>query len=32
MMSMDAIYVHVEERGKHGKIGDNIPLEIDDYL
>jgi len=29
---MDAIYVHVEERGKHGKIGGNIPLEIDDYL
>jgi len=29
---MDAIYVHVEEREKHAKIGGNIPPEIDDYL
>jgi hypothetical protein len=31
-MSTNAIHVHVEEGGKHGKIKDNTPFEIDDYL
>jgi hypothetical protein len=29
---MDAIHVHVEEGGKHGKVEGNIPLKINDYL
>jgi hypothetical protein len=32
MMSMDAIHVHAEEKGQHGKIRGNIPLETNDYL
>ncbi len=31
-MSMDAIHINVEKRGKHGKVRGNIGLEIDDYL
>ncbi len=31
-MSIDAIYVHVEEGGKHGKVKDNVVLETDDCL
>jgi hypothetical protein len=30
MMSMDAIHVHAEEGGEHGKVGSNIPPKIDD--
>jgi len=29
---MDAIHVHVEKGGKHGKIRGHIALEIDDCL
>jgi hypothetical protein len=32
MMFMNAIHVHVKEGGKHGKIGGNTPLKIDDCL
>jgi hypothetical protein len=32
MMSMDEIHVHVEEGGKHNKVGGNTPLEINDFL
>ncbi len=31
-MPMDAIRVHVEKGGEHGKIKGNTPLEINDYL
>jgi hypothetical protein len=29
---MDAIHVHVEERGEHGKVEGNTSLETNDYL
>jgi hypothetical protein len=29
---MDAIHVHVEKGGQHGKIRGNIAIEIDDHL
>jgi hypothetical protein len=32
MMTMDAIHVHVEKGGEHGKVGNDIPLEIDDCI
>jgi hypothetical protein len=32
MMFMDAIHVHVEEGGKHGKVEGNIDSKTDDYL
>jgi hypothetical protein len=32
MISMDAIHVHVEEGGKHGKVKGNIALKINVYL
>jgi hypothetical protein len=32
MMFMDAIHVHVEERGEHGKVEGNTSLETNDYL
>ncbi len=31
-MFIDAIHVHVEKIGEHGKVGDNIPLKTNDYL
>ncbi len=32
MMSIEAIHVHVEEEGKHGKIINNIAHETNDNL
>jgi hypothetical protein len=29
---MDAIHVHAEEEGKHGKFKGNIPPKTNDYL
>jgi hypothetical protein len=29
---MDAIHVHAEEGGEHGKVRNNTPLKIVDYL
>ncbi len=31
-MSMDAIHVHVEEGGEHGKVGGNAALKTNDCL
>jgi hypothetical protein len=32
MMFMDAIHVHAEKGGRHGKVEGNTPPTIDDYL
>jgi hypothetical protein len=32
MISMEAIHVHGEKEGKHGKIKNNIAHETNDYL
>jgi hypothetical protein len=32
MMSMDAIHVHAEKGGEHGKIGVNTPPKTNDFL
>jgi hypothetical protein len=32
MMSMDAIHINAEEKGKHCKVRGNTGLEIDDFL
>jgi hypothetical protein len=31
MMFMDAIHVHVEKKGKHGKVEGNTPPKTNDY-
>jgi hypothetical protein len=32
MMSMDAIHVHAEKEGKHGKVKGNTPLKTNNYF